>query len=214
MIKLNVLLESVLEDDVSQASEKANQMGLDYMSFGRWGKDGKVTHQSQNGKLVPVDDKPTTSNTSKVSSSSSTGPTTSTSVQPKQKASPAPSSINTHTINNWSPPKDAPHLTNAWNSVKKAYDKTGNLDSVYSWVNKKISDIRDNPEFKRNDLARGLRAKQGKKLDPQTGQTRWNLSKDLQASKPYMKMQQDLDRLEWMKYTMDTFASDMQGHDR
>ena len=28
-------------------------MGLDYMKFGRYGKDGKVTHKSIGGNLTP-----------------------------------------------------------------------------------------------------------------------------------------------------------------
>ena len=39
----------------SQASDKAKAMGLDYMSFGRYGKDGKVTHKSIGGQLTAVD---------------------------------------------------------------------------------------------------------------------------------------------------------------
>jgi hypothetical protein len=38
----------------SQASDAAKQQGLEYMAFGRWGKDGKVTHTTQGGKLVPL----------------------------------------------------------------------------------------------------------------------------------------------------------------
>ncbi len=30
-------------------------MGLDYMSFGRYGKKGKVTHKSMGGTLTAVD---------------------------------------------------------------------------------------------------------------------------------------------------------------
>jgi hypothetical protein len=52
MIKLSELL------DESNASDQAARLGLTYMSFGRWGKDGKVTHKSQKGELVPVDDEP------------------------------------------------------------------------------------------------------------------------------------------------------------
>ena len=56
MINLSLLLESLLED--SEASKKAKQMGLDYYKFGRYGKDGKVTHTvDDNGKLVPVPSK-------------------------------------------------------------------------------------------------------------------------------------------------------------
>ena len=37
----------------SQAGDKAKSMGLDYMRFGRYGKNGQVTHVTKNGKLVP-----------------------------------------------------------------------------------------------------------------------------------------------------------------
>lgn len=39
--------------DESGASDEAKKLGLDYLRFGRWGKDGKVTHITKNGKLVP-----------------------------------------------------------------------------------------------------------------------------------------------------------------
>ena len=39
----------------SEASDKAKGMGLDYMSFGRYGKDGKVTHKNIGGALTAVD---------------------------------------------------------------------------------------------------------------------------------------------------------------
>jgi hypothetical protein len=49
----------------SNASDKAKGMGLDYMKFGRYGKDGKVTHKTSGDNLVkvgkndePTDDKP------------------------------------------------------------------------------------------------------------------------------------------------------------
>lgn len=39
----------------SQATDEAEKLGLDYMKFGRWGKQGVVTHKTDdNGKLVPV----------------------------------------------------------------------------------------------------------------------------------------------------------------
>ena len=47
------LKESALNE--SDASDKAKSMGLDYMKFGRYGKDGKVTHKSIGGNLTPVD---------------------------------------------------------------------------------------------------------------------------------------------------------------
>ena len=45
----------------SKASDKAKAMGLNYMKFGRYGKDGKVTHKTSGDNLVKVgkNDKPT-----------------------------------------------------------------------------------------------------------------------------------------------------------
>lgn len=42
----------------SEASKEAKRLGLTYMQFGRWGKDGTVTHDTQKGKLVPVAKQP------------------------------------------------------------------------------------------------------------------------------------------------------------
>jgi len=50
---LRELIYETLELE-SQASDAAKKQGLEYMSFGRWGKDGKVTHKTVNGKLQPV----------------------------------------------------------------------------------------------------------------------------------------------------------------
>src|SRR5210317_1861892 len=41
----------------SEASDKAKAMGLDYMSFGRYGKDGKVTHKSSGGTQTALSKK-------------------------------------------------------------------------------------------------------------------------------------------------------------
>jgi hypothetical protein len=38
----------------SQASKEAKAKGLEYMSFGRYGKGGKQTHTVKNGHLVPL----------------------------------------------------------------------------------------------------------------------------------------------------------------
>ena len=38
----------------SQASKEAKAKGLEYMSFGRYGKGGKQTHTVKNGRLVPI----------------------------------------------------------------------------------------------------------------------------------------------------------------
>ena len=46
------MMEELSESD---ASDKAKSMGLDYMKFGRYGKDGKVTHKSIGGNLTKVD---------------------------------------------------------------------------------------------------------------------------------------------------------------
>ena len=59
-------LTSDKEDlEESKASDKAKAMVLDYMKFGRYGKDGKVTHKTSGDNLVkvgkndePTDDKP------------------------------------------------------------------------------------------------------------------------------------------------------------
>ena len=40
-------------DEESQAAKDAKTQGLDNLGFGRWGKDGKVTHISDKGKLTP-----------------------------------------------------------------------------------------------------------------------------------------------------------------
>jgi len=44
------------EDEMTEsaASDKAKAMGLDYMRFGRYGKDGKVTHKTSGDSLVAV----------------------------------------------------------------------------------------------------------------------------------------------------------------
>ena len=36
-----------------EIAKQAQQLGLDYLGFGRYGKNKKVTHTSQNGRLVP-----------------------------------------------------------------------------------------------------------------------------------------------------------------
>jgi hypothetical protein len=54
--QLKKLIHEVLEENFqleSQASDDAKRQGLEYMQFGRWGKDGKVTHVTQGNKLVP-----------------------------------------------------------------------------------------------------------------------------------------------------------------
>jgi hypothetical protein len=56
MISLRSLLNEILEPlEVDEAAmDDAKRQGLEYLGFGRYGKDGHVTHKSANGKLVPV----------------------------------------------------------------------------------------------------------------------------------------------------------------
>lgn len=49
MIKLMELLNEI------SAADQAKKLGLDYMSFGRWGKDGKVTHRTEDDELVSIE---------------------------------------------------------------------------------------------------------------------------------------------------------------
>lgn len=47
------VMQEVMQQE-SQASDDAKRQGLDYFGFGRYGKDGKITHKSSGGKLAPV----------------------------------------------------------------------------------------------------------------------------------------------------------------
>jgi hypothetical protein len=47
LMELNLHMESL-------ASDEATRLGLDYMSFGRWGKEGRVSHVTKKGRLVPI----------------------------------------------------------------------------------------------------------------------------------------------------------------
>lgn len=56
----NILSEENSEENLDEsendaAVQQAKQMGLSNMGFGRWGKDGKVTHKTQNGRLIQAD---------------------------------------------------------------------------------------------------------------------------------------------------------------
>jgi hypothetical protein len=46
------LLDIINEE--GNAAHQADMLGLDYMQFGRYGKNGKVTHNTDNDRLVPV----------------------------------------------------------------------------------------------------------------------------------------------------------------
>lgn len=57
LLKLKEIIREMINeelsamDETSQAAKDAKVQGLTNMGFGRWGKDGKVTHISVNGKL-------------------------------------------------------------------------------------------------------------------------------------------------------------------
>ena len=52
---LKEFIENILnEAKPSKAAAQAKQMGLVSMGFGRWGKDGTITHNTDKGQLVPV----------------------------------------------------------------------------------------------------------------------------------------------------------------
>jgi hypothetical protein len=59
-MKMSKLRELIREEimssleEKSAASEKAKQMGLQHLGGGAYGKDGKTTHKSEKGKLVPI----------------------------------------------------------------------------------------------------------------------------------------------------------------
>lgn len=48
------LIDIILSLNEETAAEEAKRIGLSYMGFGRWGKDDKVTHITQDGKLQTV----------------------------------------------------------------------------------------------------------------------------------------------------------------
>jgi hypothetical protein len=55
--QLKEIIRGIIYEELAlenSASDEAKRQGLEYMSFGRWGKDGKVTHRSVKGKLQPV----------------------------------------------------------------------------------------------------------------------------------------------------------------
>jgi hypothetical protein len=51
------------------AKQQADQQGLEYYGFGRYGKNHKITHHSVNGKLEPVDKPAAGAGTEKISES-------------------------------------------------------------------------------------------------------------------------------------------------
>lgn len=55
--QLKELIREVMQEAIQQeskASDEAKRQGLQYFGFGRYGKDGKLTHKSERGRLVPA----------------------------------------------------------------------------------------------------------------------------------------------------------------
>ena len=48
-----------LNEEKSKAAEEAKRMGLEDLSFGRWGRDGQVTHKTVGDHLLPIHEKMT-----------------------------------------------------------------------------------------------------------------------------------------------------------
>jgi hypothetical protein len=58
-LTLRQLIREMIDEE-SEAAKKAKSMGLTDMGFGRWGKDGKVTHKSDGRSLTVIQSKGTT----------------------------------------------------------------------------------------------------------------------------------------------------------
>jgi hypothetical protein len=72
VILLRELLSDFILDEESEAARQAKTMGLISKGFGRWAdQSGTITHKTDNGKLVPVNDK----NTSITKQTTATEPT-------------------------------------------------------------------------------------------------------------------------------------------
>lgn len=59
MSKLKEIIREIINEelnsiDESKIGDEAKRQGLEYLGFGRYGKDGKMTHKSVDGKLQPV----------------------------------------------------------------------------------------------------------------------------------------------------------------
>ena len=55
LLKVDKTKEVKMAHPSSKASDAAKKMGLDYYGFGRYGKNGKVTHRSVHDSLTPVE---------------------------------------------------------------------------------------------------------------------------------------------------------------
>jgi hypothetical protein len=53
-MKLGNLVDEFLPEEDSPSAQLAHKMGLTYMGWGKWGKNGETTHQTIDGKLTPI----------------------------------------------------------------------------------------------------------------------------------------------------------------
>jgi hypothetical protein len=53
-MKILDIVKELLESEDSPAAQQAKKMGLEYLGWSKWGKDGKATHQTVDGKLVSI----------------------------------------------------------------------------------------------------------------------------------------------------------------
>lgn len=59
--QLKEMIREIMNEEFaseSQASDDAKRQGLEYLGFGRYGKDGKMTHRAVGGRLQAVTPKP------------------------------------------------------------------------------------------------------------------------------------------------------------
>jgi hypothetical protein len=49
----------------SKVSDQAHKLGLEFLGWGKWGKNGNITHLTKNGKLLPVNTAPSKNNVKK-----------------------------------------------------------------------------------------------------------------------------------------------------
>lgn len=88
IIRLIDLLTEDRKD--SSTTKQAKSIGLVSMGFGRWGKDGTVTHTTRNGTLTPVKSKTDTSTTQPITTKQSTPQSSAQQPTTTSKAQPIP----------------------------------------------------------------------------------------------------------------------------
>lgn len=117
------------------AGDQAKKMGLDYLGFGRYGKDGQTTHHSVDGKLQPVK-----------------GSTTTPSAKPKAQPAPAGGKPPRPPVDKTKTNKPAPPSGNDTSSKSTKDDPDMEIDGMYFNKEKLRA---SNPELlKRYDAAK------------------------------------------------------------